>query len=239
MLFGTNQKLSSITLNQPYHIACLDGTQLERVDHIKYLGLWLDSELSFKCHIDNIIRKMNFSSGVLYRNRECFTRTVRKKLVLQLILPIMDYADVVYQTAPKTNLLPLNTIFNRLCRFALDCPYRTHHCTMYENLNLTSPTMRRQQHWFQFIFKCIHFNYPQYLKQYMDPFTSSHQLRHCSQIYFKVPTKVTTSVGKKSFSFKAPSDWNNLPAYIRSISSFHLFKTSLSSHFEITCSCFR
>ena len=150
----------------------------------------------------------------------------------------MDYADVVYQTAPKTNLQPLNTIFNHLCRFALGCPYLTHHCTMYENLNFLSPTARRQQHWLQFIFKCIHFNYPQYLKQYLDPFTSNHHLRHSAQIYFKVPTRVSTAVGKKSFRFKAPTDWNNLPVQIRSITSFHLFKTALSSYLEITCSCF-
>ena len=238
MLFGTKHNIASKTINQSYNITCLDGTQLHRVEHIKYLGLWLNSELSFKCHIDHIVRNFNFSAGVLYRNRKCFTLTIRKKLVLQLILPIMDYADVVYLTAPKTNLLPLNTLFNRLCRFALDCSYFTHHCTMYENLNLPSLTVRRQQHWLQFIFKCIHFNYPQYLKQYMDPFTSNHQLGHCAQIYFTVPANVSNSAGKKSFRFKAPSDWNNLPVHIRSISSFQLFKTALSSHLEITCSCF-
>ena len=144
----------------------------------------------------------------------------------------------MYQTATKTNLLPLNTSYNRLCRFVLNCPYMTHHCTLYENLNLPSPTIRRQHHWFHFIFKCIHFNYPHYLKQYMNRFTSDHQLRHCAQIYFKLPTNINNAVGKKSFMFKAPSDWNNLPSHIRSITSLKLFKTALSSHLDTTCSCF-
>ena len=225
-------------VRQTYNnITCLDGTHLHRVDHIKYLGVWLDTELSFKCHIDNIVRKVNFSAGVLFRNRKCFTFTVRKKLVLQLILPIIDYADVVYQTAPKINLLPLNTIYNRLCRFILGCPYLTHHCSMYETLNLPSPTVRRQQHWLQFIFKCIYFNYPQYLKQYMVHYTSRHQLRHCSQVYFQVPP-VSTSVAKRSFMFKAPSDFNNIPQHIRSITSFQQFKILLSSHLDSSCSCY-
>lgn len=238
MLFGTKQNLAIKTSNQSLSISCLDGTHLHRVDHIKYLGLWLDSELSFKCHIDNITRKINFSAGVLYRNRKCFTFSIRKKLVLQLILPIMDYGDIVYMTAPNTNLLPLNTLYNRLCRFILGCPYTTHHCTMYETLNLPSLTVRRQQHWLQFIFKCIYFDYPQYLKRYMNHLTSRHQLRHCSQVFFVVPS-ARKSVSKKSFSFKAPSDWNNLPTHIRSISSFRLFKTVLSSYYETTCSCFQ
>ena len=227
-----------IANNQPLTITCIDGTHLHQVDTIKYLGLWLDSELSYKCHIDNLVRKINFSTGVLYRNKNCFTFTARRKIVLQAILPIMDYADIIYQTANKTNLLPLNTIYNRLCRFVLNCPYMTHHCILYENLNLTSPTVRRQQHWLQFIFKCIHFNYPQYLKQYLVPYTSQHQLRHCTQIYFKVPTRVSNLVGKKAFMFKAPTDWNNLPIHIRSITSFRLFKTALSSNLETNCLCF-
>ena len=82
---------------------------LLRVEQFKYLGLWLDSELTFKPHIDYMLRKINFGIGVLIRSKNCFTSNVRKKLALQLILPFFDYADVVYLNASKTNLLPLNT----------------------------------------------------------------------------------------------------------------------------------
>ncbi len=106
MLFGSSQNLKSKTKNQLFNIFCLDSTQLHRVDHIKYLGLWLDSELSYKCHLDHLVRELNFSAGFLYQNRNCFTFTVRKRLISQLILPIMDYSDIVYQTAAKTTLRP-------------------------------------------------------------------------------------------------------------------------------------
>ena len=110
MLFGTNHNLKTLANNQSLTITCTDATPLQKVDTIKYLGLWLDSELAFKCHIDNLIRKINYSTGVLYRNRNCFTFTARKKIILQAIFPIIDYADTVYQNANKTALLPLNTI---------------------------------------------------------------------------------------------------------------------------------
>ncbi len=126
-------------------------------------------------------------TGIFYWNRNCFVFTVRKRLISQLILPIMDFGDIVYQTAAKTTLRPLSTIYNRLHRFVLDCPFTTHHCSMYGNLNWPSPTLRRQQHWSQFIFKCIYFNYPQYLKQFLIPYTCSHHLRHSIQVYFVVP----------------------------------------------------
>ena len=45
---------------------CLDGTPLQRAEHTKHLGLWLDSELSFKCHIDDIVKKLNLSINSVF-----------------------------------------------------------------------------------------------------------------------------------------------------------------------------
>lgn len=33
-------------------------THLQRVDQIKFLGLWFDSELTFKQHIDHVLHEM-------------------------------------------------------------------------------------------------------------------------------------------------------------------------------------
>ncbi|KAK0147983.1 hypothetical protein N1851_012350 [Merluccius polli] len=158
MIFGTNSKLKSIS--DSCKISCKDGTTLQKVDKMKYLGVWLDPTLSFKTHIDYMIRKVNCRINMLYRSRNCFTFSVRKKLAMQLIFPILDYCDVVYISAPKSVLVPLIKVYNRTCRFILECPYLTHHCLMYQSLQFPSPHARRQLHWFQFIFKCIHFNYP-------------------------------------------------------------------------------
>ena len=237
MIFGTQQNIKTKFKSSSYMITCLDGTPLKKVEHIKYLGLWLDCGLSFKYHIDHTVKKLNFSLSVLYRSKNCFSFAVRKRLASQLILPILDYADVVYMVASKTNLHPLNTVYNKLCRFILGCPFTTHHCTMYETLHFLSPNIRRQLHWYHFIFKCIHFNYPLYLKHLFVPVSSHYNLRHASQIFFSTPT-VSKSVGKKAFKFKAPSDWNNLPGNIRSISSFPVFKNTLSSYYANCCNCF-
>ena len=236
MVFGTRQSLKSKSNN--LIIKCNDDTLLHRVDQIKYLGLWLDSELSFKLHIEHISRKINFGTSVLFRSRNCFTLNIRQKLASQLILPFFDYADVVYQTASKTNLLPLTTAYNNLCRFVLGCSYTTHHCSMYNSLSWPSLGTRRHIHWLQFIFKCIHLNYPYYLQQFLTLHSSIYNLRHLSQYYFVVPP-VRKTVGRRAFKFKAPSDWNQLPANIRSISSFYVFKNAVSSCFELECSCFR
>lgn len=104
IIFGTIQKLKS--KSGSCVINCNDGFSLHKVDKIKYLGVWLDTELSFTLHIEQVLRKVNFGINILYRARNCFTRSVRIKLASQLILPIIDYCDVVYQNAFNADLVP-------------------------------------------------------------------------------------------------------------------------------------
>ncbi len=182
MIFGSRQKLAS--KSSSCAILCKYGTSL--LETIKYLGVWLDSELSIKSHINHILHKINFGISTLHRSRNSFSYSVRKKLASQIILPILDYCDVVYQTASNVDLAPLNTAYNRLCRFVLGCSFYTHHCIMYDVLWWPSLHTRRHIHWLQFIFKCIHFKYPSYLQQYFVPFSLNYQVRHSVQTYFFV-----------------------------------------------------
>lgn len=159
---------------------------------------------------------------------------MRKKLASQLTLLIFDYCDVVLSKLfIKTFAILKQHITDR---FVLGCPFLMHHCTMYDALKWPSLNIRRQIHWLQRIFKCIHFNYPSYLQQYLVPVISNYQLRHSAQLYFSVP-QAKKSVGKRAFMIKAPLDWNNLPSDIRYIASFGMFRHTLSAYFENDCSC--
>ena len=235
MLFCTRP--NSLPLTKNWSISFLDGTALSKVEEFKYLGLWLDTQLSFKPHINSISKKIFGQLKSLYLSADCFSQQVRKRIITQLILPLLDYADVIYGNTSESNLRPLSVLYNSLCRFVLRCPFRTHHCLMYESLNWLAPKSRRQLHWSLFIFKCINFNYPPYLKHYLIPFSSQYRLRHTDYLFFLTP-RISKEIGRRAFKFKAPSDWNNLPCSLRSITSFHIFKSSLLTHLQTSCSCY-
>uniref|UniRef100_A0A8C8E0L6 Reverse transcriptase domain-containing protein n=1 Tax=Oryzias sinensis TaxID=183150 RepID=A0A8C8E0L6_9TELE len=219
------------------HLTYLDMSLISVAEKFKYLGLWLDSSLSFSAHIQSIVHKISYRLKLLYLSINCFSLSVRKKIISQLIIPTLDYGDIIYQNTTLTNLRPLNVIYNSLCRFILRCPFRTHHCLMFQQLSWLPLSSRRQFHWLLFIFKCINLSYPDYLKQYLTPFQSSYNLRHADQIFFAVP-RVKKQIGKYSFNYKAPSDWNNLPLSIRSLTSFFAFKNACLVHLQHSCNCF-
>lgn len=234
MLFQRNALISG---ENNLKLQFLDSSPLESTETFKYLGVWLETDLSFKTHICATTSKLNYRLKTLYQSINCFNLQVRKRIVTQLLLPILDYADVIYVNTTDSCLHSIDVVFNSLCRFVLRCPYRTHHCVMYEQLSWLSPSARRQYHWLQFIFKSIYLNFPSYLKQHLVLYNSQHNLRHDEQMFFTVP-RVKRDVGKHAFRVRAPNDWNNLPVFIRSITSLTSFRRALLTHLQNTCHCF-
>uniref|UniRef100_A0A8C7WUV5 Reverse transcriptase domain-containing protein n=1 Tax=Oryzias sinensis TaxID=183150 RepID=A0A8C7WUV5_9TELE len=141
------------------NLTYLDMSPISAAEKFKYLGLWLDSSLSFSAHIQSIVHKISYRLKLLYLSINCFSLSVRKKIISQLIIPTLDYGDIIYQNTTLTNLRPLNVIYNSLCRFILRCPFRTHHCLMFQQLSWLPLSSRRQLHWLLFIFKCINLSW--------------------------------------------------------------------------------
>lgn len=86
-MFGYRQKLKSKICSCV--VSCKDVTPLDKVDIFKYLGIWLDSELSFKLHINHILHKIYFRISILHRSQNSFSYSVHKKLDSQLICPML------------------------------------------------------------------------------------------------------------------------------------------------------
>ena len=95
MLFGTKYMLKK--LDKPK--VKLDGSILGNVDHYKYLGVILDSSLNFIKHINNIIKMVSHKLNLLSKTRQFITQAASVRIYNSMILPYMDYGDVVYQAA--------------------------------------------------------------------------------------------------------------------------------------------
>lgn len=48
-------------------LKCMDGTPIERVEKIKYLGVIIDSKLRLKDHCDNMLKKIGKKTSFLNR----------------------------------------------------------------------------------------------------------------------------------------------------------------------------
>ena len=69
-------------------LSTLDGTSIEKVSKYKYLGLWLDDNLSFKHHVNDLASRLRQKVGFLYRNRSCFPPICRKRIIEAVFMSV-------------------------------------------------------------------------------------------------------------------------------------------------------
>lgn len=121
MLFnrGRANVTNPAVLEQGCRISTFCKVDLEQVEVYKYLGIWLDSALTFKPHIVKLRSKVR---ARLYRNKLCFTRPAKYLLVQMSVLPILDYGDVIYKAASNAALRKLDALYHSAIRFVTGVP---------------------------------------------------------------------------------------------------------------------
>ena len=74
-------------------------------DHVlKYLGVLLDSNLSWKSRIDDVALKVSRTVGVVARLRHFVPRTTLLNIYQSLILPYLTYGLAAWGQPAKTHL---------------------------------------------------------------------------------------------------------------------------------------
>ena len=123
---------------RPTSITTLDGSDLEYVDNYKYLGFWLDCELSFQSHFKHLQSKIKYRISFLFCIKASFTHAAEHTLVKLTILPFLDFSDVIYKIASNSLLSKLDEVYHSAIRFVTKAPYTTHHCESFCRLALAT-----------------------------------------------------------------------------------------------------
>ena len=82
----------------------LEGTNLENVESIKYLGVTITSDLRLNTHVSNVCTKANRTLGCLRRNLYSCPQEIKEAAYKGLVRPVLDYGSSVWDPAPPPPL---------------------------------------------------------------------------------------------------------------------------------------
>ena len=108
MLFGTSHQLHNFEDVSVTH----QDTELEKCTKYKYLGIMLDSRLTFEEHVNYIKSKTIGKIRLLGRIRHIIDRDTALLLYKTLIVPIYDYCDHIYFPISVNNADSLQKLQN-------------------------------------------------------------------------------------------------------------------------------
>ena len=115
----SNQRLSNLDSIS----VTVDDKPIEEVSSFTYLGVIINKHLTWQDHVEYISGKINKKLGLLRRIRTCLPLEARLFFFNSYILPIFDYADIIWgDRGNKTLMSQLQILHNKAARIFLDLP---------------------------------------------------------------------------------------------------------------------
>ena len=161
ILFGHPKQLKKCSSN--YLKVC--GEDISLSIDIRYLGVYLDSQLSFKQHITHKCKVAMLNIHRIRNIRSTLTTEATYTLVLGFVASHLDFCNSVLFGLPKNSIKKLQRVQNIAAKLVLN---RTKHESSTES--------RKQLHWLPnaariefkiivLVYKCLHENAPEYLQK--------------------------------------------------------------------------
>lgn len=124
---GKNSDLDNVCIT-------IDGKEIERVKHFKYLGMVIDCHLKMKHHIDYISKKIAKKIGFLARISNKLPIQHRVLLYKSIVAPHFEYCPTILHLCDENEFARLQKLQNRAMRVILRCKKTTSISTMLGTL---------------------------------------------------------------------------------------------------------
>ena len=228
MYFHSPRKNISITAP-----ITLSNQALVVTDTYKYLGVHLDSHLTYKQHVHTLTNKLKQKMYVFNKIRQYLTHNVSNIYLHSIILSNLSYCLPIWFLTTKETLHPLARLYNRAYKIHGKLPTWTHHCTSLARSQPAPITVRHSpapMHFYQLYINCL----PPIVNSLI-PDRNERQARTTRSVtmdLIRTPA-YKNNFGRNSFIHTSVLTWNELPPQIRSASSVTQFKR-LYTYFLIT-----
>ena len=225
MVIGTKQRLKKWNNVLSTNHVFIDETPIEKVNACKYLGIYIDENLSWNRQTEHLKSKVVKNLYLLRRIRPFITEQTALLFYKSVIQSHFDYCSVVWGNTNKTNLDKLQILQNRSLRAVLRVNYLFPTNSLYASLNLNRLHVRRSKHLAQVMYQCVHQSAPPYLNELFTVRQSYYSTRSGdSQLDLIRPR---TEYGKRRFSYRGAVLWNSLVRHIPDNISIDAFKKYL------------
>ena len=80
----------------------INGFTIECRSSIKFLGVWIDENLTWRDHIDTVDNKIAKNIGLLYQGKHSFDDNYLKQIYFACMHVYLNYANIVRASTHKT-----------------------------------------------------------------------------------------------------------------------------------------
>uniref|UniRef100_A0A8C2F244 Reverse transcriptase domain-containing protein n=1 Tax=Cyprinus carpio TaxID=7962 RepID=A0A8C2F244_CYPCA len=194
------------------------------------LGVVMDHQLSFTDHIATTTRSCRFALYNIRKIRPFLSEQATQLLVQALVLSRLDYCNALLAGLPACTIKPLQLIQNAAARVVFNEPKTAHVTPLLIRLHWLPVAARIKFKVLMLAYKTTTGTAPTYLNSLVQSYAPSRSLRSASERRLVLPSQRGSKSLSRTFSWTAPSWWNDLPISIRTAESLLIFKKHLKTH---------
>ena len=212
IIFHPRQKV--ITYQVRLHIA---SEQLKQVKRIRYLGVHIDSYLTWKYNLQHITKKIKRSVGILAKIRHYLPISILLQLYYTLIYPYLTYAVTTWDNTYAITLKPLITLQKKAIRLISFSEFRAHTSPLFAHLKILKFSDLIFLNNALLMYDFHENNLPSVFHDFFTPESSVHKYntRLASKDSYYI-SKVRTNYGKFNIRFVGAKVWNSIDESFKS-----------------------
>ena len=135
----------------------LKGHTLNMEDSTRYLGVELQSNMSWNRHMDQTVKKANSTLGFLRRNLRISNKQTKSAAYFSMVRPIIEYCSTVCSPHTKEYVSKVEMVQRRAARYVTNRYRNTSSVTsMLDHLDWESLEAQRAKTQLTMLFKIIH-----------------------------------------------------------------------------------
>lgn len=181
---------------------------LSEVTEYKYLGLHITNTLKWDRHIEKVTANAYRRLFFLRRALKLSIPSVRLLAYKTVILPVLDYAAIIWDPYTQANIKKLERVQRKAVRFIYNNYSRTSVTELLKQANLPALTERNRVSRLKFLFQLINKHYNIDISDIIT-FSSGYATRQRHHLTL-TPFRVKNNCFKYSFFPRSVTEWNNL-----------------------------
>jgi len=210
-------------------ILTINGTPIELVNCTKFIGVLIDSSLTWEQHIQLVKSKIAKGIGVICKARKVLDEKTLITLYYSMIYPYLTYCVEVWGNSAQSYLLSLLKLQKKILRIITSSAYRAESNPLFQRLGILKISQIYTKSVLVFMFKYTKGSLPDIFNELFK--RNSEVMARVTRNYnnFSVPY-CRTEPGKKAIRIHGPILWNDLPGKLDPKCSIHTFKRKLKKY---------
>ena len=206
---------------------------VKKAKHIKFLGLLLDENLSWKHHLSELSKKLARTCGIFFKVRHLLPTNVLVSLYYSLFASFLQYGIVVWGLTYDTYIKPIFILQKKVVRAITFNNFSAPSAPIFLTLRLLKLQDLFDMKLLTFVYEAVNKSSPSCFHEFFDVLSQVHQhdTRQARKGDILLTRKNTLQYGLKSIRYAGAKSWNSISHVIKQAPTVMSFRHQLKLHF--------